>query len=78
MPLRRRQCHVPGSLLAKHEILAAVAMVVARFDLGFEGYTLLGGKTPSERGPGMENAECRGVVSLDRDMGVTMRRRDVF
>ncbi|KAK7978389.1 Cholesterol 7-alpha-monooxygenase [Apiospora saccharicola] len=68
----------PGRFFAKHEILAAVAMVVTRFDLGFEGYTLLDGTTPSQRGPGMENAECRGIVSLDRDMRVTMRRRDVF
>ncbi|KAK7949257.1 uncharacterized protein PG986_010143 [Apiospora aurea] len=68
----------PGRFFAKHEILAAVAMVVTRFDLGFEGYTMLDGATPSERGPGMEKAECRGIVSLDRDMVVNMRRRDGF
>ncbi|KAK8086049.1 Cholesterol 7-alpha-monooxygenase [Apiospora phragmitis] len=66
----------PGRFFAKHEILAAVAMVVTRFDLGFEGYSSLDGTTPSERGPGMEKAECRGIVSLDRDMVVNMRRRD--
>ncbi|KAK7920062.1 hypothetical protein PG985_008084 [Apiospora marii] len=68
----------PGRFFAKHEILAAVAMVVTRFDLDFQGYTMLDGTTPSERGPGMEKAECRGIVSLDRDMRVNLRRRGVF
>ncbi|KAK3944594.1 cytochrome P450, partial [Diplogelasinospora grovesii] len=65
----------PGRFFAKHEILAAVAMVVTRFDLEFERYSLLDGTTPSDRGPGMERAECRGIVSLDRDVIVKMRRR---
>ncbi|KAK8040055.1 hypothetical protein PG993_008466 [Apiospora rasikravindrae] len=68
----------PGRFFAKHEILAAVAMIVTRFDLGFEGYSMLDGTTPSDRGPGMEKAECRGIVSLDRDMVVNMRRRDGY
>lgn len=65
----------PGRFFAKHEILAAVAMVVTRFDLDFERYSLLDGITSSDRGPGMEKAECRGIVSLDRDVITKMRKR---
>ena len=66
----------PGRFFAKHEILAAVAMVVTAFDLEFVKYVRLDG-ADSERGPGMQNAESRGIVSLDRDVVVTMRKRMV-
>ncbi|KAI1144972.1 cytochrome P450 [Nemania diffusa] len=67
----------PGRFFAKHEILAAVAMVIIRFELQFERYSFLDGTTPSHRGPGMEKAECRGIVSLDRDVIVKMRKRSL-
>lgn len=64
----------PGRFFAKHEILAAVAMVVTTFDMEFVCWSLLDGSL-ADRGPSMERAECRGIVSLDRDAIVKMRRR---
>ncbi|KAL9128334.1 MAG: hypothetical protein Q9217_002963 [Psora testacea] len=64
----------PGRFFAKHEILAAVAMIVTIFDMEFVRYSRLDGR-PADRGPGMERAECRGIVSLDRDVIVTFRKR---
>ncbi|GJC87677.1 cholesterol 7-alpha-monooxygenase [Colletotrichum liriopes] len=66
----------PGRFFAKHEILAAVAMIVTTFDMEFVRWSFLDG-SPSERGPSMEKAECRGVVSLDRDVLVRMQKRDL-
>ena len=65
----------PGRFFAKQEILAAVMMVVMRFDLQFVANVKLDGKTESERGPGVENCESRGIIPLDRDVLVQMRRR---
>ncbi|KAK1635793.1 cytochrome P450 [Colletotrichum phormii] len=64
----------PGRFFAKHEILAAVAMMVTTFDMEFVRWSHLDG-SPADRGPGMEGAECRGVVSLDRDAMVKMQKR---
>lgn len=64
----------PGRFFAKHEILAAVAMVVTLFDMEFVRYSCLDG-SPSNRGPGMEKAESRGIVSLDRDVVVKLQKR---
>ncbi|KAK1980437.1 cytochrome P450 [Colletotrichum cereale] len=66
----------PGRFFAKHEILAAVAMVVTTFEMEFVRWSFPDG-SPSERGPSMEKAECRGVVSLDRDVMVKMQKRDL-
>ncbi|KAK6827835.1 hypothetical protein PG987_011176 [Apiospora arundinis] len=63
----------PGRFFAKQEILAAVAMVVASFDMEFVENVQLDGK-PSERGPGVDNCDSRGIISLDRDVVVRMRR----
>ena len=63
-----------GRFFAKHEILSAVAMVVTMYDMTFVRYSTLSGG-PSTRGPGMEKAECRGIVSLDRDVVVNFRRK---
>lgn len=66
----------PGRFFSKHEILAAVAMVVTLYDMDFVRYSKLDG-TSSERGPGMDKAECRGIVSPDRDVVVDFRRRSI-
>ncbi|KAI9743465.1 MAG: hypothetical protein M1818_002777 [Claussenomyces sp. TS43310] len=63
----------PGRFFAKHEILSAVAMMVTRFEFEFVKYVHLDGRD-SDRGPGMERAESRGIVSLDRDVVVKMRK----
>ncbi|KAI1842734.1 hypothetical protein JX265_005061 [Neoarthrinium moseri] len=64
----------PGRFFAKQEILTAVALIVTSFDIEFVKNVHLGGR-PSERGPGLENCESRGIISLDRDVMVRMRRR---
>lgn len=66
----------PGRFFAKHEILAAVAMVVTLYDMDFVRYSKLDGAS-SGRGPGMDKAECRGIVSLDRDVVVDFRKRSI-
>ncbi|PGH00652.1 hypothetical protein AJ80_09142 [Polytolypa hystricis UAMH7299] len=67
----------PGRFFAKHEILAAVALVVTFYDMEFVRYSKLDG-APSERGPGIDKAECRGIVSLDRDVVVDFRKRSIL
>ena len=64
----------PGRFFAKQEILAAVAMMITLYDMEFVRYSRLDG-APSERGPEMDKAECRGIVSLDRDVIVNFRKR---
>jgi len=64
----------PGRFFAKQEILAAVAMMVMSFDLEYVKNVHLDG-TASDRGPGVENCESRGIISLDRDVVVRMRKR---
>ena len=66
----------PGRFFAEREILAAVAMVVTLYDMDFVRYSQLDGES-SNRGPGMEKAECRGIVSLDRDVVVDFRKRSI-
>lgn len=64
----------PGRFFAKQEILAAVAMTVTSFDLEFVENVYLDGR-PSERGPGIDDCESRGIISLDRDVKVWIRKR---
>jgi cytochrome P450 len=64
----------PGRFFAKQEILAAVAMIITSFDLAFVKNVHLDGTT-SQRGPGIDDCESRGIISLDRDVVVRMRRR---
>jgi hypothetical protein len=63
----------PGRYYAKQEILAAVALVIAKFD--FEPMHFVNGDdTISDRGPRV-GTEARGVARIDRDLLVRMRRR---
>ncbi|KAH8896784.1 cytochrome P450 [Thozetella sp. PMI_491] len=64
----------PGRFFAKQEILAAVAIIITSFDIKFVRNVHLDG-APSDRGPGVENCESRGIIPLDRDVVVEMRRR---
>ncbi|KAF9873179.1 hypothetical protein CkaCkLH20_09342 [Colletotrichum karsti] len=53
----------PGRFFAKHEILAAVAMMVTLFDLEFERWSHLDG-SPADRGLGMEKADRLAVAAI--------------
>ena len=63
----------PGRYYAKQEILAAVALLIQKFD--FEPmYFVQENNKKSARGPQVGN-EARGVARIDRDLLVRMRRR---
>ncbi|KAI9783662.1 MAG: hypothetical protein M1839_003510 [Geoglossum umbratile] len=64
----------PGRHFAKQELLAAVALMLIKFDFEFIGYVDRSGNS-STRGPKfMEHYESGGVVQPDRDLLVRIHR----
>ena len=64
-----------GRFFAKQEILAAVAILICKFEVEFlEFVTMEGGK--SERGPEQDGRNVgSGAVVPDRDLMVRLKRR---
>lgn len=63
-----------GRFFAKQEIMAAVALMVFKFDFEIKGWVTKEGRG-SERGAGVdESLAGSGVLSPDRDMAVNMKR----
>jgi cytochrome P450 len=64
----------PGRHFAKQELLAAVALLLLKFDFEFLGYVDRSGR-PSPCGPKFrEHFESAGVVQPDRDLLVRMHK----
>jgi len=65
----------PGRHFAKQEIMAAIALMILRFDFEVLGYVKMDG-TRSDRGPRLdEEFAGSGVMPPDRDMRVRLRKR---
>ncbi|OCK85342.1 cytochrome P450 [Lepidopterella palustris CBS 459.81] len=65
----------PGRVFAKQEVLGSVAMVLLSFDFEFVEFLNEQGKS-TERFPGLrEGYSGSGVIAMDGDMSVRMRRR---
>jgi cytochrome P450 len=65
----------PGRHFAKQEIMAAIALMILRFDFEVLGYVKMDGSR-SERGPRLdEEFVGSGAVPPDRDMRVRLRKR---
>lgn len=63
-----------GRFFAKQEIMAAVALMVVKFDFEFKGWVTKEGKG-SKRGAGCdESLAGSGVLTPDRDMVVMVNR----
>ncbi|KAK5655165.1 hypothetical protein OQA88_6064 [Cercophora sp. LCS_1] len=63
----------PGRNFARQEIIATLAHFLVHFDVEVVGWTLLDGKTPSERRA--ENAMGMAMFRPDRDLRVRVRRK---
>jgi hypothetical protein len=67
----------PGRIFAKHEILAAVAMVLLSFEFEFVGWVNPFSKDKEERFPSTKKGYVgNGVMAADRDMRVRVRRKN--
>jgi cytochrome P450 len=65
----------PGRHFAKQEIMAAIVLMILRFDFEVLGYVKMDG-TRSERGPRLdEEFAGSGTMPPDRDMKVRFRKR---
>ncbi|KAG9239205.1 putative cholesterol 7-alpha-monooxygenase [Amylocarpus encephaloides] len=63
-----------GRFFAKQEIMAAVAIFITKFDIEFQGWVTLRGKTSDREARPDETLAGAGVLPPDRDMMVSVKR----